>query len=101
MVKHIILWKLRDEYTSDQKRMIKKNIKANLESLAGQIPGLLDIRVYTVPLPSSNADLMLDSTFRDADALAAYSTHPAHVAVADTYVRPYTAVRSCFDLDTE
>lgn len=101
MVKHIILWKLKDEYTSDQKSEIKKNIQTNLESLAGQIEGLLNIRVYTDALPSSNVDLMLDSTFRDADALAAYSTHPAHVAVADTYVRPYTATRSCFDFDTK
>lgn len=101
MVKHIILWKLKDEYTSDQKSEIKKNIQSNLESLAGRIPGLLDIRVYTNALPSSNVDLMLDSTFLDADALATYSTHPAHVAVADTYVRPYTAVRSCLDFEME
>ena len=32
-------------------------------------------------LPSSNADLMLDTTFTDAAALKGYSTHPAHVAV--------------------
>lgn len=101
MVKHIILWKLKDEYTPDQKREIKKNIRVNLESLAGQIEGLLNIRVYTDALPSSNVDLMLDSIFRDADALDAYSTHPAHVAVADTFVRPYTASRSCFDFDTK
>ena len=33
----------------------------------------------------------------DAEALKGYSTHPAHVAVANGKVRPYTAVRTCLD----
>jgi hypothetical protein len=44
---------------------------------------------------------MLDSTFESAEALKGYSVHPEHVAVADRKVRPYTAVRSCFDYPEE
>ncbi len=99
MVKHIILWKLKEEYSAQEKEVIKAGIKEGLEGLAGQIPGLVDIRVNTAGLPSSNMDLMLDSTFESAEALAAYATHPAHVAVADGKVRPYTAVRSCLDFE--
>lgn len=40
---------------------------------------------------------MLDSTFESAEALKGYSTHPEHVKVADSTVRPYTARRSCVD----
>ena len=59
---------------------------------------MLEVHVYTEALPSSaNADLMLDTTFTDAEALKGYSTHPAHVAVANGKVRPYTAVRTCLD----
>lgn len=50
-------------------------------------------------LPTSTADLMLDSTFTDAQALKGYSVHPAHVAVADGKVRPYTQIRSCLDFE--
>lgn len=51
-------------------------------------------------LPSSaNADLMLDTTFVDEAALKGYAIHPAHVAVADGKVRPYTAVRTCLDFE--
>ena len=46
-----------------------------------------------------SADLMLDTTFTDVAALKGYSTHPAHVAVADGKVRPYTAVRTCLDFN--
>ena len=99
MVKHVILWQLKEELSDAEKAAIKAGIKAGLEGLAGQIPGLVDIRVNINALPSSNADLMLDTTFTDAAALKGYSTHPAHVAVADGKVRPYTAVRTCLDFN--
>lgn len=99
MVKHIILWNLKDEFTEEQKADIRAGIKEGLEGLAGQIPGLIDISVRTEYLPSSTVDVMLDTTFESAAALKNYSTHPKHVAVADTKVRPYTAVRSCIDYE--
>lgn len=99
MVKHVILWTLKAEYPEAEKEMIKAEIKAGLEGLAGQIPGLVDIRVNIHGLPGSTADLMLDSTFTDADALKGYSVHPAHVAVADGKVRPHTATRACLDFE--
>jgi len=99
MVKHVILWKLKDEYSTQEKERIKADIKAGLESLAGKIPGLIEIHVNINGLPSSNADLMLDSTFESADALKGYSTHPEHVAVADGKVRPHTAERVCLDYE--
>lgn len=99
MVKHIILWTLKDEYSRDERTEIKKNIKSALEGLSGKIPGLLDIKVNTDGLPSSNADLMLDSSFESAEALKAYSVHPEHVSVADTFVRPFTKNRSCLDFE--
>ena len=42
---------------------------------------------------------MLDSTLESPDALKGYAVHPAHVAVADTYVRPFTEVRLCLDYE--
>ncbi|MBE7025271.1 MAG: Dabb family protein [Ruminococcaceae bacterium] len=99
MVKHIILWKLKEEFSPEEKEKIKAGIKEGLEGLRGQIPGLLEIRVQTEGLDSSNMDLMLDSGFESEAALKAYAVHPAHVAVADGKVRPYTAVRSCLDFE--
>lgn len=101
MVKHVILWKLKEEYSEEQKAEIKEGIKAGLEGLRGQIPGMLDIKVNINPLPSSNADLMLDSSFETGEALKGYSVHPKHVAVADEKVRPFTASRTCMDYISE
>ena len=99
MVKHIILWQLKDELSAEEKVQVKAGIKEGLEGLKGQIPGLTEIHVQTEGLTSSNADLMLDSTFTDEAALKGYAVHPAHVEVADTKVRPYTKSRSCLDFE--
>ena len=100
MVKHIILWTLNPELSKQKKETVKQGIKEGLESLKGVVPGLLDITVnISRRLPSSNCDVMLDSTLASPAALQAYATHPAHVAVADTKVRPYTVQRTCLDYE--
>lgn len=98
MVKHIILWTLK-EASDEEKKIIKQGIKEGLEGLKGQIPGMIDIKVNIDCLASSNAEVMLDSTFESAEALKGYSTNPKHVAVADTKVRPFTATRTCMDYE--
>ena len=96
-VKHIILWKLRDDICDSDIAGIKSDIKKSLEDLKGKIPGLLDIHVIIDHLPSSNMDIMLDSLFDSEEALKVYATHPEHVAVANEKVRPYTMSRNCID----
>ncbi len=99
MVKHVILWQLKDELSAEEKVNVKDGIKEGLESLKGKIPGLVEIQVNVNGLESSNADLMLDSLFEDEAALKAYAVHPEHVAVADGKVRPYTKSRVCLDYE--
>jgi len=99
MVKHVILWTLKDELSDAEKAEVKAGIKAGLEGLAGKIPGLIEIKVNTEPLASSNCDLMLDSSFETEEALKGYAVHPEHVAVADGKVRPFTKSRVCMDYE--
>ena len=94
MVKHIILWKLKEEYNNED---IKNGIKTGLEGLRGKIPGLLEIKVQTDKLESSNADVMLYSVFESEEALKGYSVNPVHIEVADNKVRPFTETRMCMD----
>ncbi len=94
MVKHVILWKLKEEHNTPA---VKQAIKQQLEALVGVVPGLLEMKIETEALPSSNADIMLYSVLESEEALKGYATHPAHVHVADTYVRPFTATRMCLD----
>lgn len=99
MVRHVILWQLKEEYGPEEKESIKEGIRSGLEGLAGKIPGLLSIRVLTKGLASSSADLMLDSTFEDEASLKSYSVHPEHVKVANGKVRPFVKNRVCMDYE--
>ena len=74
-------------------------MKRELEALLGKVPGLLEMKIETAGLPSSNADVMLYSVLESEEALKGYAVHPEHVRVADTFVRPYTETRMCLDFE--
>lgn len=99
MVRHVILWKLKESLSEEEKRKVSADMKANLEDLVGKVPGLISLEVGIMPLASSNADVMLDSVLESEEALKGYAVHPDHVHVADTYVRPYTEIRMCLDYE--
>lgn len=99
MVKHIILWKLHDTIPAAEKPAIQAHAKQALESLVGQVDGLLDLRLETGGLPSSNADMLLVATLDSVESLQKYQKNPLHNAAADRYVRPYTAQRLCLDFE--
>ncbi len=99
MVRHVILWKLKESLSEEEKRKVSADMKTNLEDLVGKVPGLISLEVGITPLASSNADVMLDSVLESEEALKGYAVHPDHVHVADTYVRPYTEIRMCLDYE--
>lgn len=96
MVKHIILWKLKESFTEEEKSAARAEAKRRLEALNGKIDGLIELQVNIDRLPSSNADMMLDSAFDSEEALAGYQTNPLHVEAA-TYVRSVVEARLCLD----
>ena len=96
MVKHIILWKLKESLTDDEKSLARAEAKRRLEALNGKIDGMINLTVVTDRLPSSNADMMLDSTFESEEALAGYQINPLHVEAA-TFVRSVVEARLSLD----
>ena len=96
MVKHIILWKLKEEHNTAE---VKKGIKENIEALVGKVPGLIEMNIQIDKLESSNADVMLYSVLESEEALKGYAVHPDHVYAANTYVRPFTESHLCLDFE--
>lgn len=96
MVKHIILWKLKESLSEEEKAAARAEAKRRLENLNGKIDGMISLKVVTDRLPSSNADMMLDSEFENAEALAGYQVNPLHVEAA-TFVRSVVEARLCLD----
>lgn len=99
MIKHVILWNLKDELSETQKEQVRQKMKEGLENLSGKIPGLIEIKVNTKPLSSSNADIILDSAFKDEESLKGYAIHPEHLAISQGEMKNYLKSRVCMDYE--
>lgn len=89
MVKHIVVWTMKPEATTGQKR----EMKDRLEALSGKIPELLKIEVG---IDAGSGTMALYSEFKSEDDLIAYQIHPDHQAVVG-FVKPLVAARSVCD----
>ena len=97
MVHHIVMWKFKPEINEEQKPALKQAMKENLTALVGKVPGLVSLEFVDSPISSSTHDIALVSTLEKKEDIAVYGSHPAHVEVADIYVRPYVTERACLD----
>lgn len=98
MIKHIILWRLKPDFSESEKEEILAKIKTGFANLNGKIDGMISISANVNPLPSSSCDLMLDSVFENTEALQGYQKNPLHLEVA-TVVRSVVSERVCFDYE--
>ena len=96
MVRHVIIWTLKDGLSEQEKIGALIKAKKGLEGLKGRVEGLEEISVMIDNLESSNADMLLDSTLTDEAALAAYQKHPDHLEVAK-FIKEITCDRKCID----
>ncbi len=99
MVHHIVMWKFKPEIAEGEKAGLQEAMAQHLEALVGKVPGLVSARFVKAPLPSSTHDMALVTTLERAEDVAVYGSHPEHVKVADTYVRPYVTERACLDYE--
>ncbi len=85
MIKHIVLWKLKDEANGRSKLDNALQLKNELESLNGKIPGMILLEVgITMAGDDSgadDADVILYSEFENTEALENYYPHPEHVKI--------------------
>lgn len=98
MVRHVIIWSFKEEFSASEKSEFAARIKEGIEGLVGKIDGLLHAEVNISPLPSSKGDLFLDSTFTNNAALEAYQVNPDHLTVAN-FVRSVVGERRSFDFE--
>ena len=93
MVKHIVIWRLKEENKEENASKIKKA----LEALNGEIEGLLHLEVgFDFSKQESSGDIILYSEFDTKEHLDAYVIHPKHVA-AGAIVREATCDRRMID----
>jgi quinol monooxygenase YgiN len=82
MVRHIVLWRLKESANGRSKAENAADIKRRLEELNGKIPGMIKLEVgFDFSRTSESSDIVLYSEFESRAALDAYQTHPLHEAV--------------------
>lgn len=80
MVKHFVMWKLREFGSAQEREEAEARIKTGLEALAGVVPGLRYAQVGKNFNPQGY-DLCLYTEFDSREALDAYQVHPEHQKV--------------------
>ena len=82
MIKHIVMWRLKESAHENDKATNARIIKEKLEALNGKIPGLLKLEVgIDFSATESSGDVVLYSEFASRATLDAYQLHPEHKAV--------------------
>lgn len=84
MIKHIVMWKLKEFAEGKEKQENAKIIKTGLENLQDKINELKFIEVGININNSSQAyDIVLYSQFDNMEDLNIYQNHPGHIKVGE------------------
>ena len=99
MIKHIVMWKLKEEAEGADRASNAREMKRRLDDCASIVPGIITFEV-TLAQPDLEAtyDVVLYSEFADRAALAAYIAHPVHQAVVP-FIGAIREARQCMDYE--
>ncbi len=99
MIKHIVLWKLKEDETGWSKQENAFELKRRLEALKSQIPDILELEVgFPIEKGETVSDVALYSLFKDKEGLVAYQNHPEHQKVV-AFVRQIAIERRVVDYE--
>lgn len=95
MIKHIVMWKFKDDVAEAD----KLEMKHQLESLKGVVPSLLQIEVgMDVVGMDASKDMVLTTLFHSLSDLQAYADDPTHLKVVE-FVKPLVCERAVVDYE--
>lgn len=99
MVRHLVMWTLKDEVDGVSARENAAKMKEMLEALNGRIDGLQRLEVsYDIVAADPECDIVLMSEHDDVDALNHYQGHPEHQACV-AFVKTVAASRKALDYE--
>jgi hypothetical protein len=99
MIKHIVMWKLKDQAEGADRATNAQEVKRRLDECANIVPGMLKFEVALAqPGLEASYDVVLYSEFANKGALAAYAAHPTHQALAP-FIGAVREARQCMDYE--
>ena len=99
MIKHIVLWTLKNRENEQSREETAAAIKQKIEGMRGRIPGLLHIEGGIDFTRSADSwDIALYAELESREALAGYHVHPAHEEFK-SFIGPRRSQRSLIDYE--
>jgi hypothetical protein len=99
MLKHIVMWKLKEQAEGADRAANARRMKELLDACAGIVPGILKFEVALAqPGLEATYDVVLYSEFAGRAALDAYQEHPQHVALKP-FIGAVREARQCMDYE--
>lgn len=98
MIKHLVLFKLKAELSTDAKKVLMNNFKEAIEALPAKISVIRKVEVGLNINPNETWDIALYSEFDSLEDVKIYATHPDHIAAA-TIIADAKESRSCVDYE--
>ncbi|QGZ62903.1 Dabb family protein [Paraburkholderia acidisoli] len=97
MIRHIVMWKLKESAEGASRAENVAKLKTLLESCRDLVPGTLHLEVGVAGEGlDSTFDIVLVSDFADKAALDAYQVHPGHLVVKQ-FAKLVVETRQCVD----
>lgn len=98
MTQHIVMFKFRADVPADVRLSARQAFKQGIEALPATIPFIRSVHVGFNINENEKWDICLNSSFDNLSDVKAYSTHPAHKAVASELMK-FIAERACVDYE--
>ena len=99
MVRHVVMFKLKEFASPVEKQAKLDEIKTKLEALIDKIDVLRKIEVKFNCNSDESWDLILITELDSLADVNTYANHPEHVAVAKGIIGPVKADRACVDYE--
>ena len=82
MIKHIVIWRLKEHAHGNSKMQNARMIKDKIEALPDKVPGIVKIEVGIAFSNTDNSgNIVLYSEFESKEHLDAYRMHPEHRSI--------------------
>lgn len=99
MIKHIVMWKFKDEAEGMKKPEILAETAARLNALKGKIPVLRGLDVgASVTSGDMHYDMALIVTVDKLEDLPLYANHPEHLKVSE-FIGKLRTARAVVDIE--
>ena len=99
MIRHIVMFKLKEFATPADKQAKMQEIKTGLEALIDKINVLRMIRVDFNVNPAETWDIILTTELDKLEDVGTYAKHPENVTISKGIIGPFKADRACVDYE--